>query len=149
MSGSLLVSTGNPITAVYAIPATRPGYSEYFVSTPPTSYHSPSWMSYPPEPEDVPPQWADSVSPFRSLSRHPSLTNKKNQSQPLSSGTNARSIFWLKVESFFWKHPVLIIINTISETCTYNIYSCKRTVTMMKIPKVKFSKLFVTFVTFF
>uniref|UniRef100_A0A671V6U6 KIAA1549 like n=1 Tax=Sparus aurata TaxID=8175 RepID=A0A671V6U6_SPAAU len=52
---------GNPITAVYAIPATRPGYSEYFVSTPPTSYHSPSWMSYPPEPEDVPPQWADSL----------------------------------------------------------------------------------------
>ncbi|XP_029001040.1 UPF0606 protein KIAA1549L [Betta splendens] len=53
--------SGNPITAVYAIPATRSGYSEYFVSTPPTSYHSPSWMSYPPEPEDVPPQWADSV----------------------------------------------------------------------------------------
>ncbi|KAM7423985.1 hypothetical protein PAMA_000375 [Pampus argenteus] len=53
--------SGNPITAVYAIPATRTGYSEYFVSTPPTSYHSPSWMSYPPEPEDVPPQWADSV----------------------------------------------------------------------------------------
>ncbi|KAG7230223.1 hypothetical protein INR49_012356 [Caranx melampygus] len=53
--------SGNPITAVYAIPASRPGYSEYFVSTPPTSYHSPSWMSYPPEPEDVPPQWADSV----------------------------------------------------------------------------------------
>lgn len=58
---SLLFSVGNPITAVYAIPATRSGYSEYFVSTPPTSYHSPSWMSYPPEPEDVPPQWADSV----------------------------------------------------------------------------------------
>ncbi|XP_068173703.1 UPF0606 protein KIAA1549L [Antennarius striatus] len=53
--------SGNPITAVYAIPATRQGYSEYFVSTPPTSYHSPSWMSYPPEPEDVPPQWADSL----------------------------------------------------------------------------------------
>ncbi|CAN9506995.1 unnamed protein product [Ophioblennius macclurei] len=53
--------SGNPMTAVYAIPATRSGYSEYFVSTPPTSYHSPSWMSYPPEPEDVPPQWADSV----------------------------------------------------------------------------------------
>ncbi|KAF7665002.1 hypothetical protein LDENG_00156790 [Lucifuga dentata] len=53
--------SGNPITAIYAIPATRPGYSEYYVSTPPTSYHSPSWMSYPPEPEDVPPQWTDSV----------------------------------------------------------------------------------------
>ncbi|XP_034044731.1 UPF0606 protein KIAA1549L [Thalassophryne amazonica] len=53
--------SGNPITAVYAIPATRSSYSEYYVSTPPTSYHSPSWMSYPPEPEDVPPQWADAV----------------------------------------------------------------------------------------
>lgn len=53
--------SGNPITAVYAIPASRPGYSEYFVSSPPTSYHSPSWMSYPPEPEDVLPQWTDSV----------------------------------------------------------------------------------------
>ncbi|XP_064840356.1 UPF0606 protein KIAA1549L-like [Oncorhynchus masou masou] len=52
----------NPITAVYAIPASRSGYSEYFASTPPSSYHSPSWMSYPPEPEDVPPQWADSVA---------------------------------------------------------------------------------------
>uniref|UniRef100_A0AAQ5ZLU9 KIAA1549 like n=1 Tax=Amphiprion ocellaris TaxID=80972 RepID=A0AAQ5ZLU9_AMPOC len=61
MSLLLVFSTGNPITAVYAIPATRAGYSEYFVSTPPTSYHSPSWMSYPPEPEDVPPQWADSM----------------------------------------------------------------------------------------
>ncbi|KAG7270111.1 hypothetical protein CRUP_036437 [Coryphaenoides rupestris] len=53
--------SGNPITAVYAIPASRPGYSEYLASTPPTSYHSPSWMSYPPEPEDVAPQWAESV----------------------------------------------------------------------------------------
>uniref|UniRef100_A0AAV2LTM9 Uncharacterized protein n=1 Tax=Knipowitschia caucasica TaxID=637954 RepID=A0AAV2LTM9_KNICA len=53
--------SGNPITAVYALPASRPEYSEYFVSSPPTSYHSPSWMSYPPEPEDVLPQWSDSV----------------------------------------------------------------------------------------
>uniref|UniRef100_A0A1A7WG66 KIAA1549 n=1 Tax=Iconisemion striatum TaxID=60296 RepID=A0A1A7WG66_9TELE len=53
-----------PITAEQPVSnysATRTGYSEYFVSTSPTSYHSPSWMSYPPEPEDVPPQWADSV----------------------------------------------------------------------------------------
>lgn len=49
------------MTAVYAIPAARPGYTGYFISTPPSSYHSPSWMSYPPEPEDVPPQWAESV----------------------------------------------------------------------------------------
>nr|XP_057945410.1 UPF0606 protein KIAA1549L isoform X1 [Doryrhamphus excisus] len=54
--------SGNPITAVYSIPASRTGYSDYYVSASPTSYHSPSWMSYPPEPEDVPPQWADSLS---------------------------------------------------------------------------------------
>ncbi|XP_056622742.1 UPF0606 protein KIAA1549L isoform X3 [Triplophysa dalaica] len=53
--------SGNPMTAVYAIPASRPGYTGYFISTPPSSYHSPSWMSYPPEPEDVPPQWAESM----------------------------------------------------------------------------------------
>ncbi|XP_061622025.1 UPF0606 protein KIAA1549L isoform X1 [Phyllopteryx taeniolatus] len=53
--------SGNPITAVYSIPASRPGYSDYYVSASPTSYHSPSWMSYPPEPEDVPHQWADSL----------------------------------------------------------------------------------------
>lgn len=49
------------MTAVYAIPATRPGCTGYLISTPPSSYHSPSWMSYPPEPDDVPPQWAESV----------------------------------------------------------------------------------------
>ncbi|XP_073707065.1 UPF0606 protein KIAA1549L isoform X2 [Garra rufa] len=54
--------SGNPMTAVYAIPAARPGYTGYFISTPPSSYHSPSWMSYPPEPEDVPPQWAESMA---------------------------------------------------------------------------------------
>ena len=61
---------GNPMSAVYAIPATRPGYPGYFLSTPPSSYHSPSWMSYPPEPEDVPQQWAESVSHFPSLHSH-------------------------------------------------------------------------------
>lgn len=58
----LSISSGNPMSAVYAIPANRSDYSGYVVSTPPSSYRSPSWMSYPPEPEDVPPQWADSVS---------------------------------------------------------------------------------------
>lgn len=57
----LFCPTGNPMTAVYAIPATRQGYTGYFISTPPSSYHSPSWMSYPPEPEDVLPQWTESV----------------------------------------------------------------------------------------
>jgi len=80
MSASLLFSVGNPITAVYAIPATRPGYSEYFVSTPATSYHSPSWMSYPPEPEDVPPQWADSVRKTILIGTPP-ITIKKHVKQ--------------------------------------------------------------------
>ncbi|XP_077451224.1 UPF0606 protein KIAA1549L isoform X1 [Stigmatopora argus] len=53
--------SGNPITAVYSIPASRSGYSDYYVSASPTSYHSPSWMSYPPEPEDVSHQWTDSL----------------------------------------------------------------------------------------
>ncbi|XP_037104326.1 UPF0606 protein KIAA1549L isoform X1 [Syngnathus acus] len=53
--------SGNPITAVYSIPASRPDYSDYIVSASPTSYHSPSWMSYPPEPEDVSHQWTDSL----------------------------------------------------------------------------------------
>ncbi|XP_056268675.1 UPF0606 protein KIAA1549L [Pseudoliparis swirei] len=92
--------SGNPITAVYAIPATRPGYSEYFVSTPATSYHSPSWMSYPPEPEDVPPQWADSVPlpgyfeafphpryPQGSPTRLPLQYNQALEQPPTSSST--------------------------------------------------------------
>ncbi|XP_013767881.1 UPF0606 protein KIAA1549L isoform X1 [Pundamilia nyererei] len=56
---SISTYSGNPITAVYAISANRPGYSDYFVMSPPSSYRSPSWMSYPPEPEDLPRQWND------------------------------------------------------------------------------------------
>ncbi|XP_023811712.1 UPF0606 protein KIAA1549L isoform X2 [Oryzias latipes] len=56
---SVSTFSGNPITAVYAISANRPGYSDYFVMSPPSSYRSPSWMSYPPEPEDLPRQWND------------------------------------------------------------------------------------------
>ncbi|KAM9753941.1 UPF0606 protein KIAA1549L isoform 2-T2 [Menidia menidia] len=56
---SVSTYSGNPITAVYAISANRPGYSDYFVMSPPSSYRSPSWMSYPPEPEDLPRQWSD------------------------------------------------------------------------------------------
>ncbi|XP_034734193.1 UPF0606 protein KIAA1549L isoform X2 [Etheostoma cragini] len=56
---SISTYSGNPITAVYAISANRPGYSDYFVMSPPSSYRSPSWMSYPPEPEDLPRHWND------------------------------------------------------------------------------------------
>ncbi|XP_071362360.1 UPF0606 protein KIAA1549L isoform X2 [Trachinotus anak] len=56
---SITTYSGNPITAVYAISSNRPGYSDYFVMSPPSSYRSPSWMSYPPEPEDLPRQWND------------------------------------------------------------------------------------------
>uniref|UniRef100_A0A8C2K4M4 KIAA1549-like a n=1 Tax=Cyprinus carpio TaxID=7962 RepID=A0A8C2K4M4_CYPCA len=58
---SMTSYSGNPMTAVYAISANRPGYSDYFVLSPPSSYRSPSWMSYPPEPEDLPHQWNDTV----------------------------------------------------------------------------------------
>lgn len=61
-----LISAGNPMTAVYAISANRPGYSDYFVLSPPSSYRSPSWMSYPPEPDDLPRQWGDTVNLFYS-----------------------------------------------------------------------------------
>lgn len=76
----LLVHVGNPITAVYAIPATRSGYSEYFVSSPSTSYHSPSWMSFPPEPDELPPQWADSVRGKRKKKKTLALLKEKNDS---------------------------------------------------------------------
>ncbi|XP_019896148.2 UPF0606 protein KIAA1549L isoform X3 [Esox lucius] len=59
---SMTSYSGNPMTAVYAISANRPGYSDYFVMSPPSSYGSPSWMSYPPEPEDIPHQWNDTVN---------------------------------------------------------------------------------------
>lgn len=59
--GIIGLFAGNPMTAVYAISANRPGYSDYFVLSPPSSYRSPSWMSYPPEQEDLPRQWNDTV----------------------------------------------------------------------------------------
>nr|XP_029523413.1 UPF0606 protein KIAA1549L-like isoform X4 [Oncorhynchus nerka] len=59
---SMTSYSGNPMTAVYAISANHPGYSDYFVMSPPSSYGSPSWMSYPPEPEDIPHQWNDTVN---------------------------------------------------------------------------------------
>ncbi|MBN3305346.1 K154L protein, partial [Amia calva] len=52
--------SGNPAPAVYAIPANRPGYTGYFIPTPPAPYRSQTWMPYPPE-GDVPNQWAESV----------------------------------------------------------------------------------------
>ncbi|KAK2841849.1 hypothetical protein Q5P01_012049 [Channa striata] len=64
---SITTYSGNPITAVYAISANRPGYSDYFVMSPPSSYRSPSWMSYPPEPEDLPRQWNDTPQNSRHL----------------------------------------------------------------------------------
>ncbi|XP_068595726.1 UPF0606 protein KIAA1549L [Brachionichthys hirsutus] len=64
---SVSTYSGNPITAVYAISANRPGYSDYFVMSPPSSYRSPSWMSYPPEPEDLPRQWSDAPQNSRHL----------------------------------------------------------------------------------
>ncbi|XP_053742422.1 UPF0606 protein KIAA1549L isoform X2 [Synchiropus splendidus] len=64
---SVSAYSGNPITAVYAVSANRPGYADYLVMSPPASYRSPSWMSYPPEPEDLPRQWSDAPQNSRHL----------------------------------------------------------------------------------
>ncbi|XP_045434100.1 UPF0606 protein KIAA1549L homolog isoform X2 [Pipistrellus kuhlii] len=58
---SALNYSGNTVPAVFAIPAAnRPGFTGYFIPTPPSSYRSQAWMSYAGESE-LPSQWADSV----------------------------------------------------------------------------------------
>ncbi|XP_077902389.1 UPF0606 protein KIAA1549L homolog isoform X4 [Ictidomys tridecemlineatus] len=58
---SALNYSGNTVPAVFAIPAAnRPGFTGYFIPTPPSSYRSPAWMSYAGE-NELPSQWADSV----------------------------------------------------------------------------------------
>uniref|UniRef100_A0A9L0T256 KIAA1549 like n=1 Tax=Equus caballus TaxID=9796 RepID=A0A9L0T256_HORSE len=58
---SALNYSGNTVPAVFAIPAAnRPGFTGYFIPTPPPSYRSQAWMSYAGESE-LPSQWADSV----------------------------------------------------------------------------------------
>lgn len=52
---------GNTVPAVFAIPAAnRPGFTGYFIPTPPSSYRNQAWMSYSGE-NELPSQWADSV----------------------------------------------------------------------------------------
>nr|XP_056707114.1 UPF0606 protein KIAA1549L homolog [Euleptes europaea] len=58
---SALNYSGNTVPAVFAIPAaSRPGFTGYFIPTPPTAYRNPAWMSYAGE-NELPGQWADSV----------------------------------------------------------------------------------------
>nr|XP_021506471.1 UPF0606 protein KIAA1549L homolog isoform X1 [Meriones unguiculatus] len=58
---SALNYSGNTVPAVFAIPAAnRPGFTGYFIPTPPSSYRSQAWMSYAGE-NELPSQWADSV----------------------------------------------------------------------------------------
>ncbi|XP_042547521.1 UPF0606 protein KIAA1549L homolog [Dipodomys spectabilis] len=58
---SALNYSGNTVPAVFAIPAAnRPGFTGYFIPTPPSSYRSQAWMSYAGE-NELPTQWADSV----------------------------------------------------------------------------------------
>ncbi|XP_062951819.1 UPF0606 protein KIAA1549L homolog isoform X2 [Cynocephalus volans] len=58
---SALNYSGNTVPAVFAIPAaSRPGFTGYFIPTPPSSYRSQAWMSYAGE-NELPSQWADSV----------------------------------------------------------------------------------------
>ncbi|XP_051660138.1 UPF0606 protein KIAA1549L homolog isoform X2 [Manacus candei] len=53
--------SGNTVPAVFAIPAAnRPGFTGYFIPTPPTAYRNQAWMPYAGESE-LPGQWADSV----------------------------------------------------------------------------------------
>lgn len=53
---------GNTVPAVFAIPAAnRPGFTGYFIPTPPTAYRNQAWMPYAGE-NELPGQWADSVS---------------------------------------------------------------------------------------
>ncbi|TKC52819.1 hypothetical protein EI555_019311 [Monodon monoceros] len=58
---SALNYSGNTVPAVFAIPAaSRPGFTGYFIPTPPSSYRNQAWMSYAGE-NELPSQWADSV----------------------------------------------------------------------------------------
>ncbi|KAG6935297.1 KIAA1549 like [Chelydra serpentina] len=58
---SALNYSGNTVPAVFAIPAAnRPGFTGYFIPTPPTGYRNQAWMPYAGE-NELPGQWADSV----------------------------------------------------------------------------------------
>ncbi|KAH1171638.1 hypothetical protein KIL84_007256 [Mauremys mutica] len=58
---SALNYSGNTVPAVFAIPATnRPGFTGYFIPTPPTAYRNQAWMPYAGD-NELPGQWADSV----------------------------------------------------------------------------------------
>ncbi|XP_075783934.1 UPF0606 protein KIAA1549L homolog isoform X2 [Pelodiscus sinensis] len=58
---SALNYSGNTVPAVFAIPAaSRPGFTGYFIPTPPTAYRSQAWMPYAGD-NELPGQWADSV----------------------------------------------------------------------------------------
>ncbi|XP_033007715.1 UPF0606 protein KIAA1549L homolog isoform X7 [Lacerta agilis] len=58
---SALNYSGSTVPAVFAIPAAnRPGFTGYFIPTPPTAYRNQAWMSYAAE-NELPGQWADSV----------------------------------------------------------------------------------------
>ncbi|KAM8807810.1 UPF0606 protein KIAA1549L homolog [Eudromia elegans] len=53
--------SGNTVPAVFAIPAAnRPGFTGYFIPTPPPAYRNQAWMPYAGESE-LAGQWADSV----------------------------------------------------------------------------------------
>ncbi|XP_068255994.1 UPF0606 protein KIAA1549L homolog [Nyctibius grandis] len=53
--------SGSTVPAVFAIPAAnRPGFTGYFIPTPPTAYRNQAWMPYAGE-NELPGQWADSV----------------------------------------------------------------------------------------
>ncbi|XP_061466504.1 UPF0606 protein KIAA1549L homolog isoform X9 [Rhineura floridana] len=58
---SALNYSGSTVPAVFAIPAAnRPGFTGYFIPTPPTAYRNQAWMSCAGE-NELPGQWTDSV----------------------------------------------------------------------------------------
>ncbi|XP_072193024.1 UPF0606 protein KIAA1549L homolog isoform X7 [Excalfactoria chinensis] len=62
--------SGNTVPAVFAIPAAnRPGFTGYFIPTPPTAYRNQAWMPYAGE-NELPGQWADSRCYIKYINCH-------------------------------------------------------------------------------
>ncbi|XP_061466497.1 UPF0606 protein KIAA1549L homolog isoform X3 [Rhineura floridana] len=72
---SALNYSGSTVPAVFAIPAAnRPGFTGYFIPTPPTAYRNQAWMSCAGE-NELPGQWTDSRYSKTEAPRHPETAN--------------------------------------------------------------------------
>nr|XP_033783813.1 UPF0606 protein KIAA1549L homolog [Geotrypetes seraphini] len=79
--------SGNTVPAVFAIPANRPGFTGYFIPTPPTSYRNQAWMPYTGD-REVPGQWADSVPLPGYIEAYPRPSYPQNSPSRLSCQYN-------------------------------------------------------------